>query len=62
MDTIHQTPVTHPSATPDRDCSALAVFFAGAGWVPSDLDLFEGDPLFRAGVAGVMAVLEASGQ
>jgi hypothetical protein len=32
-----------------------------AGWTVADLELLGGDPLFRAEVAGVMAVLEASG-
>ncbi len=89
MVTIHQPPVTHPSATratfdPEGITEQTAPYFRAApsplsllhpdyagdlarflsleaGWTVADLCLFDGDPLFRAEVAGVMAVLEASG-
>lgn len=60
--------------TPDRDTpSALSLLHPGhatelacflsleAGWTTADLSLSGGDPLFLAEVAGVMAILEASG-
>ncbi len=41
--------------------SALAEFFAFAGWVPADLADYDSDPLFRAEVQAAMRALEALG-
>ena len=62
--TVSQAPAAPaPSAPPllHPEPSALAEFFAFAGWVPADLADYDSDPLFRAEVQAAMRALEATG-